>query len=167
MIKIAQSLIKEAYDYAVKSKAYTSNRHDFHGGGLDNKQKKMFEGKLGEKVFKQFLLWHQILFDEDHTDHTQADDYDFIVKGRTIDVKTRTQPFHTRTLEMVEQFYKKPKDIYVSVRLYPDRYEGEILGYIGRDRMQKINRIQNLGYLDNFVILDHELSDIDEVIEWG
>ena len=93
MIKIAQSLIKEAYDYAVKSKAYTSNRHDFHGGGLDNKQQKMFEGKLGEKVFKQFLLWHQILFDEDHTDHTQADDMILLLKVERLMLKQERNLF--------------------------------------------------------------------------
>ena len=47
-------LYDEALDYAEKSKAYTSNRHDFHSGGLSNKKKKMFEGKLGEKAVKLF-----------------------------------------------------------------------------------------------------------------
>ena len=50
-IKIPKNFIDEAFDYASKSKLYTSDRHDFHQGGLNNKEQKMFEGKLGVKVF--------------------------------------------------------------------------------------------------------------------
>ncbi len=54
-IIISQPLEKEAKDYALKSRSYTSNRHDFHEGGLEAKERKMFEGKLGEKAIKQFF----------------------------------------------------------------------------------------------------------------
>ena len=54
--KIDGQLYQEALDYAESSKRYTSNRHDFHPGGLDNKKKKMFEGKLGEKAIKMLFL---------------------------------------------------------------------------------------------------------------
>jgi len=40
-------LYKEAYDYAELSKAFTSNRHDFHKGGQKNKR--LFVGGLYEK----------------------------------------------------------------------------------------------------------------------
>lgn len=43
-IIISQPLEKEAEDYALKSRSYTSNRHDFHEGGLEAKERKMFEG---------------------------------------------------------------------------------------------------------------------------
>lgn len=46
---IEGALYQEALDYARRSRAYTSDRHDFHSGGLDNKQQKMLEGKLGER----------------------------------------------------------------------------------------------------------------------
>ena len=49
---IDKEFVKEAIDYAEKSKSFTSNRHDFHEGGLENKKRKMFEGKLGEKAVK-------------------------------------------------------------------------------------------------------------------
>ncbi len=52
---IKDDFIEEALSYAKKSRAFTSNRHDFHPGGLDNKQHKMFEGKLGEKHSRCFL----------------------------------------------------------------------------------------------------------------
>lgn len=38
--KIENQLYQEALNYAESSKQYTSNRHDFHAGGLDNKSKR-------------------------------------------------------------------------------------------------------------------------------
>src|SRR4030043_110642 len=164
--KISDELIKEAWIYAIISKKFTSNRHDFHEGGLDAKQRKMFEGKLGEKIFKMFLIENNINFEEDKTSHKDPDSYDFILPDKsTIDIKTRTQEFHTRTLEMVEQFRKKPKDIYISVRLYPDRKEGVLLGWFSKKDLLIINRIENNGYLDNYVLYDEELKSIQELFD--
>ena len=64
--RIEGALYKEALDYARKSRSFTSNRHDFHAGGLDNKQKKMLEGKLGEKAVKLLFWDNGIAFEEDH-----------------------------------------------------------------------------------------------------
>lgn len=162
--KITEDLIKEAMDYALLSKKFTSNRHDFHEGGLDAKQRKMFEGKLGEKIFKMFLLENNIDFKEDNSSHKEADCYDFILPGELkIDVKTRTEDFHTRTLEMVEQFKNKPKEIYISIRLYPDKKEGYIIGWCTKEDILNINRIENNGYLDNYVLFDNELKPIEEL----
>src|SRR4051812_29120115 len=94
-------MIEEAEAYATLSARYTSNRHDFHEGGMANKAKKMFEGKLGEKVFRTWMNQQGLPFDEDSTSHEEADKYDFYVKGHTIDIKTFTQDFHKRLLEMV------------------------------------------------------------------
>lgn len=164
LICISKNLIDEAHNYALLSRSHTSNRHDFHNGSLDDKQQKMFEGKLGEKVFKQWLLDHDISYKEDDTHYTQPDQYDFMIKGITIDVKTRTQKFHTRTLEMVEQYNKNPKDVYISVRLYPETKNGKILGWITKEKILKINRVENLGYLNNYVIMDNELTDITKLL---
>jgi len=162
MQTIPNVFIEEAFEYALKSREYTSNRHDFHEGGLDAKQQKMFEGKLGEKIFKVFLINNRISFNEDNSSHEEADDYDFILPdGTTIDVKTRTEDFHTRTLEMVEQFRKKPKDIYVSIRLFFDDKKGFIIGWCTKDDILRINKIENQGYLDNYVMYDNDLNDIN------
>ena len=101
---ITPELYQEALNYAQQSRAFTSNRHDFHAGGLDNKQQKMLEGKLGEKGFKMFLIENNIPFIEDHSSPQERDEYDFLLrtsyKNFLLDVKTRTKPFHTRTLEI-------------------------------------------------------------------
>ena len=166
LISIKKQFIEEAYLYAFKSREFTSNRHDFHEGGLNAKQRKMYEGKLGEKIFKQFLIDNDIYFDEDSSHHTEADKYDFIINEYLlVDIKTRTKDFHTRTLEMVEQFNKNPKHIYISVRLYTEDKNGFIVGWVGKKDFKKINRIENNGYLDNYVFYDNELRDINTLTE--
>lgn len=166
LMQIPEELIQEALDYAVKSRAYTSNRHDFHEGGLDAKQHKMFEGKLGEKIFKMILNENNIAYNEDNSSHTEADLFDFIMPDNaTVDVKTRTQVFHTRTLEMVEQYHKNPKTLYVSVRLFTEAKQGFIIGWCTKEDIININRIENNGYLDNYVLHDNELKPIADLID--
>lgn len=167
-IIVQESFINEAKEYALISRKFTSNRHDFHEGGLDAKQRKMFEGKLGEKIVKQFFITNNIKFIEDKSSHEETDEFDFIVFSKKtnsqlkIDVKTRTENFHIRTLEMVEQIQKKPKDIYLSVRLYKEiPYTGEIIGFAIKADFLNIGRIENQGYLDNYVLFDNELRDIE------
>ena len=172
MIKIKDEFIKEAKEYALISREYTSDDHDFHEGGLDAKQRKMFEGKLGEKSIKQFFLDNNIEFTEDKSDYRKADEYDFLVyknkKKYLVDVKTRTKSFHTRTLEMVKQLNSKKIDIYISVHLkrIDSSYHGKILGWCGRNDVFNINRIENNGYLDNYVVFDNELRNIENLKDY-
>jgi hypothetical protein len=169
-LTITDAFVREAEEYATISKSFTSNRHDFHEGGLNAKQRKMFEGKLGEKAIKQFFINNNIKFEEDKSSHEEADYFDFIVfdlngNSLKVDVKTRTQNFHTRTLEMVEQMKNKPKDIYLSVRLYETTpFTVELIGYALKDDFLTINRIQNQGYLDNYVLFDKELKDVNLIL---
>jgi hypothetical protein len=165
-IRIPAELIAEAEHYAKISRSHTSDRHDFHEGGLAAKQRKMFEGKLGEKLVKHLLQASEIPFEEDKTSHTEADYFDFrFTNGKTLDVKTRTQHFHTRTLEMKEQLERSPKDIYVSVRLFPDQYEGYVIGWASKKDFLRVNRIENNGYLDNYVLFDRELRAWERLME--
>ena len=163
---IEQKFIKEAAQYADASKAFTSNRHDFHEGGLNNKKRKMFEGKLGEKAVKMFFLDNDISFLEDNSPFYERDEYDFLIKTRdqtlTVDVKTRTEEFHIRTLEMVEQAKNHPKDIFISVRLFKGKYKVKLLGWFTYNDMITKNQIENQGYLDNFVMYDKDLRPMED-----
>jgi hypothetical protein len=169
-ITISDTFNNEALQYANMSKSFTSDRHDFHEGGLSAKQRKMYEGKLGEKAVKQFFINNNIKFKEDSTSHEIADNYDFLViddlgKELKVDVKTRTKDFHTRTLEMVEQMTKNPKEIYISVRLYDGKpITVDLIGYAFKEDFILINRIENNGYLDNYVLYDKELKKMDSLI---
>lgn len=164
---ITPDLYQEALDYARSSRAYTSNRHDFHAGGLNNKQQKMFEGKLGEKGFKMFLIENKIPFIEDHSSPQERDEYDFLLstpdRQYLFDVKTRTKSFHTRTLEMVEQANSHPKDIFISARLFSERNAVKLLGWYSFQDMMNAGRIENNGYLDNYVMYDSDLRPIEEL----
>lgn len=162
-------MLEEALIYANLSGAFTSNRHDFHPGGLNNKRLKMFEGKLGEKAFKQFLLDNNILFAEDHSSWDERDEYDFLLTTKNrqylFDVKTRTKSFHTRTLEMVEQAQNHPKDIFISARLFSDRNAVKLLGWYSYTDMITANKIENNGYLDNYVMYDTDLRPLEELYD--
>jgi len=172
IVKISDEFVLEAANYSKLSRAHTSDYHDFHEGGLNAKQKKMFEGKIGEKGIKQFFIDNKIIFEEDRSSHTDADEYDFIIskddKKYFVDVKTRTKKFHTRTLEMVKQFHSKKIDIYISVFLMRDNsnFQIKILGWCNKKDIIKINRIENNGYLDNYVLYDKELKDINQLINY-
>ena len=161
---IAGSLYDEAVSYARKARAFTSNRHDFHPGGLSNKEKKMFEGKLGEKAIKLLLTDNHINFIEDTSSYDERDEYDFLLVNENeqlkVDVKTRTEDFHIRTLEMVEQAETHPKDIYISVRLFRESNTVVILGWFSYKDMIRKGQIENQGYLDNYVMYDSDLRPI-------
>lgn len=162
---ISGEMYQEAYNYALASRSFTSNRHDFHAGGLNNKQQKMFEGKLGEKAVKMLFLENNICFEEDRTSYDERDEYDFLLINENerlkVDVKTRTKDFHKRTLEMVEQAQSHPKDIFISVRLFCDTNDVKIIGWYTYDDMISKNQIENQGYLDNYVMYDKDLRPIE------
>ncbi len=67
------------------------------------------------------FLDNDISFREDDSSYDERDEYDFLLANATeslkVDVKTRTENFHIRTLEMVEQAQSHPKDIFISVTI--------------------------------------------------
>ncbi len=161
------ALIQEAQSYAHRAAPFTSDRHDFHEGGLAAKERKMAEGKYGEKAFKMILQNNNIPFKEDTTSHRERDKYDFLLRvpghEYKVDVKTRTEAFHTRTLELVEQAEGQyPKDIYISAKLTRP-YTIEFIGWYTREDMLQANHKENNGYLDNYAMYDNELRPMSEL----
>lgn len=165
--EITGALYQEAAAYARKSRAFTSNRHDFHAGGLRNKEKKMLEGKLGEKAVKLLFTDNHIAFLEDTSSFDERDAFDFLLVNESeqfkVDVKTRTEDFHIRTLEMVEQAATHPKDIYISVRLFRESNTVVLLGWFSYKDMIRKGKIENLGFLDNYVMYDSDLRPIADL----
>lgn len=125
----------------------------------------MLEGKLGEKAIKMFFEDNNINYEEDSTNFDEHDYYDFLLKNEEcslkIDVKTRTEDFHIRTLEMVEQARNNPKDIFISVRLFRETNTVILLGWFTFEDMIQKNQIENLGYLDNYVMYDEDLRSME------
>lgn len=164
---IEGNFYESALAYAELSKQYTSNRHDFHAGGLDNKKRKMFEGKLGEKAVEMFFIDNDVPYIADATPHNERDNYDFLLRNDKeqllVDVKTRTENYHTRTLEMVEQAQNHPKDIYISVRLYRETNTVKLLGWFTYQDMLAKKQIENQGYLNNYVMYDRDLRPMKDL----
>ena len=166
MIQLTDHLIEEAKLYANRSANYLSARNSFHDGSHESRVQKMFEGKLGEKIFKTWLLDNRIPFTEDFTSYKNADNYDFIVGGKTIDIKTKIKDYDYKILEIKDTFDTRPKDIYIAVRLYLGTMEGEIEGGVSRQKMKEINRIVNLGYGDDYAIVEEELTPIETIKDY-
>ena len=131
----------------------------------------MFEGKLGEKAIKILLNENNVNFIEDTTSYNERDEYDFLLindKERLkVDVKTRTEDYHVRTLEMVEQAATHPKDIYISVRLFRDSNTVIPIGWFTYEDMIEKGKKENQGYLDNYVMYDEDLRpmlDMEEAV---
>ncbi len=61
---------------------------------------------------------------------------------------------------MVEQAETHPKDIYISVRLFRESNTVVILGWFSYKDMIRKGRIENQGYLDNYVMYDSDLRPI-------
>ena len=54
------------------------------------------------------------------TDHTV---------GKTIDIKTTSERYHTRILVPHDQYKQQPKDYYVGVRIFAGEATAEVIGY--------------------------------------
>ena len=80
-----------------------------------------------------------------------------------MDVKTRTEEFHIRTLELVEQTISHPKELYVSARLYRERNAVQLLGWFTREDLLTQGKIENQGYLDNYVMYDRQLRPMESL----
>lgn len=64
---------------------------------------------------------------------------------------------------MVEQAQNHPKDIFVSARLFSERNSVKLLGWYSYQDMINANRVENNGYLNNYVMFDSDLRSMDEL----
>ena len=69
---------------------------------------------------------------------------------------------------MVKQLHRKKIDVYISVRLIrvAQTFKIKIIGWTTKNDILKLNRVENNGYLDNYVLYDKELRDITEFGSW-
>ena len=80
-----------------------------------------------------------------------------------MDVKTRTEDYHIRTLELVEQTVAHPKELYVAARLYRTENAVQLLGWFTREDLLTHGTIENQGYLDNYVMYDRQLRPMESL----
>lgn len=93
-------------------------------------------GKLGEIAFAKFLRANgkKISGSEDMftvwDDTYKVDSMDFQTSdGKTIDIKTASESYHTRILVPYDQYQNQRKDYYVGIRIFAGEGTAEIIGF--------------------------------------
>lgn len=172
IIILTGELEHEAIEYSVKSKGFVfkddtcTRPEDDTGDLITNQELLMLEGMLGEKAIKQWLIAHDISFKEDVSTNEEIDAYDFMVNGLTIDVKTRTKPYHKRLIEKA-RFINKLKDVYISVRLLrvETPAQVEIIGWAYGEDIKTLGIYEDLGYgKPTYGLMDNQLRGLEELL---
>lgn len=125
--------IERATEFAARAAASTYNRR---GKSIVRHQRNSRIGKLGEMAFAKFLsangkalsgsedmftVWDNIY---------RVDAMDFqTTDGKTIDIKTASEHYHTRILVPHDQYHQQPKAYYVGVRIFPGEETAEVIGF--------------------------------------
>lgn len=104
LIKVTEEMKEAAEQYAILSKAHASRKHVFHKGGAEEASKKMYIGKIGEKVFAYWLDMNAIPYLEDRSLYYEPDEYDFLINSLKVDVKTRSDVFCKKKFHNAESF---------------------------------------------------------------
>ena len=93
-------------------------------------------GKLGKIAFAKFLRANgkALLGSEDMftvwKDIHEVDAMDFQAShGKTIDIKTISESYHTRILVPYDQYQHQRKDYYVGIRIFPGEVTAAIIGF--------------------------------------
>lgn len=125
----------EYAEAAVESLMNTSGFFEPTGNYEEDKalrMEAMYWGKIGELAVAQWMSDNNIVFQGDPTPENQADDFDFVVKGLTIDVKTERSAMGYLTISnhVFEKGYMK--DIYISVEI-SDSDEVFIMGWAWKE----------------------------------
>ena len=125
--------IARAAEFARRSAPTTFNRR---GKSIVRHERNSRIGKLGEIAFATFLRANgkNIAGSEDMftvwEDIYKVDRMDFQTSdGKTIDIKTASESYHTRILVPYDQYQNQRKDYYVGVRILAAEESAEIIGF--------------------------------------
>ena len=138
-IPITKEDIKKCRDFAFKK---VGSSYDRLKQSDDEREKRIFFGKLGELIFLKLLNSKGINLEEESLfeiweDITKGDKGDFKTKeGKSIDIKTAYLKKHIRILVPYDQFENgKNKEFYVGIKINEDISEGEIFGFCSKDKL--------------------------------
>lgn len=165
IIQFSDTDVAKAQDFAASGSQHTYNRR---GVSPEEQQRDVFIGKLGEIAFAKFLAEHgkALTGSEDMftvwADTRTVDNMDFqTTDGKTVDVKTASEAYHTRILVPHDQYTNQPKDYYVGVRIHQDRKSATIEGFATHGQLRRTG----VGHYPNFGIALSELQPIALLIE--
>lgn len=132
-ITFSQDEIAKASEFAKRAAPTTFNRRR---ESPERHERNTRIGKLGEIAFAKFLSANgkALLGSEDMftvwDDTYKVDAMDFRTSdGKTIDVKTASENYHTNILVPHDQYRRQQKNYYVGVRILPGEQIAEVIGF--------------------------------------
>ena len=136
--------IAKAAEFAKKSAPTTYNRRN---EPPEKHERNSRIGKLGEIAFAKFLMANgkDLSGSEDMytvwEDIYKVDKMDFQTSdGKTIDVKTASESYHTRILVPHDQYRRQQKHYYVGVRIFPGEKMAEVIGFATWEELKPFGR---------------------------
>lgn len=143
-ITFTRNDITRATEFARRSAPTTYNRRD---ESPERHERNSRIGKLGEIAFAKFLSANgkSLSGSEDMftvwDDTYEVDAMDFQTSdGKTIDVKTASESYHTRILVPHDQYRRQRKDYYVGVRILPGEQTAEVIGFAEWTELEPFGR---------------------------
>lgn len=165
---ITEEDIKKCKDFA---KSVTPETYDRFSKDKQEREDRIFFGKLGEVLFLKLLNSRGINPDakemfEIWEGTTRGDKFDFETKDKkSIDIKTAYKKFHIRIVIPYDQFENgKCKELYVGVKINENLSEGEIWGFCSKEKLME-NGKKNFGEGDAYWELLRNLEDIELLIK--
>ena len=166
-ITFTRNDIERAAEFARRSAPTTYNRRR---ESPERHERNTRIGKLGEIAFAKFLSANgkALSGSEDMftvwSDTHRVDEMDFLTSdGKTIDVKTASESFHTRILVPHDQYRRQPKDYYVGVRIFSGETTAEIIGFAAWAELTPFGRGDYPAYARDLNSL-HPINELLEVM---
>lgn len=157
LLKITDEMKTLAKQYADRvASHFTAQDRNYTGLSFDDR---WYIGYLGELVFREYVDFLGVDYKYSLKTDGKADDSEFVVCGKTCDVKTAGKAFHTRIMLPKAQIARHKSDYYIGVKINGD--SGEIHGYCTLADF----KTGDFGYgIDTLYKELSELSPIDEIL---
>ena len=166
-IEFTRNEIERATDFAKQFAPTTYNRRD----ELPVRWERNYRiSKLGEIAFARFLRANgkMILGNEDMftvwSNTHRVDAMDFQTSdGKSIDIKTVSESYHTRILVPYDQHRNQRKDYYVGVRIFAGDVTAEVIGFAAWEELEPFGGSDYPTYARELSLL-HPISELLDMI---
>lgn len=136
--------IKESYDIA-----YRGVNTDLS----ERKKETIYNKSICEKILINFLKDNKVKY-------TISENGVKLENNKMISVKVRTNKLHSSIMEPVTALTNSNIDIYVLVKANSDKKSGNIIGWLYKNDIISINRIDSSKKLEKYIVKDDELKPI-------
>ena len=166
-IEFTRNEIERATDFAKRFTPTTYNRRD----KLPVRWERNYRiNKLGEIAFAKFLrangkilLGNEDMFTAGSDTH-RVDTMDFQTSdGKSIDIKTASESYHTRILVPYDQYKNQRKDYYIGIRIFAGEVTAEVIGFATWEELEPFGGSAYPTYAREFSLL-HPISELLDMI---